>query len=106
MPALVAVGRADVRAVDHHHHLVDQDGSLLGRLCHSGLDLFGNMVRSVADRGVVGRELLAKFRPLGYTGCLASLQRLLNRWRGAHFAAEAGARWPLPDNRPLSMRLP
>jgi transposase len=39
----------------------------------------------------MGRELLAEIRSLGYTGSLTHLQRLLNRWRRAHFAAEAGA---------------
>lgn len=39
----------------------------------------------------MGRELLAEIRTLGYTGSLTHLQRLLNRWRRAHFAAEAGA---------------
>jgi hypothetical protein len=35
--------------------------------------------------------LLAEIKPLGYTGSLTHLQRLLHRWRQAHFAAEAGA---------------
>jgi len=39
----------------------------------------------------MGRELLVEIKSLGYTGSLTHLQRLLNRWRRAHFAAEAGA---------------
>jgi transposase len=35
--------------------------------------------------------LLAEIKPLGYTGSLTHLQRLLHRWRQARFAAEAGA---------------
>ena len=35
----------------------------------------------------MGRQLLAEIRPLGYTGSLTHLQRLLNSWRRAHFAA-------------------
>lgn len=39
----------------------------------------------------MGRELLAEIRSLGCTGSLTHLQRLLNQWRRAYFAAEAGA---------------
>ena len=44
----------------------------------------------------IGRELLAEIQPLGYTGSLTHLQRLLNRWRRAHFAAAIGAPAPEP----------
>jgi hypothetical protein len=43
----------------------------------------------------------APIRPLGYTGSLTHLQRLLNGWRRAHFAAVITASAPecpvLPD---------
>ena len=39
----------------------------------------------------MGRQLLAEIRPLGYTGSLTHLQRLLNGWRRAHFAAVLSA---------------
>jgi transposase len=42
----------------------------------------------------IGRELLAEIRPLGYTGSLTHLQRLLRTWRRAHFAAAIGAPQP------------
>ena len=42
----------------------------------------------------IGRELLAEIQPLGYTGSLTHLQRLLNTWRRAHFAAAIGAAQP------------
>jgi hypothetical protein len=42
----------------------------------------------------MGKQLLAEIRPLGYTGSLTHLQRLLNSWRRAHFAAEIGV--PVP----------
>src|SRR5271169_284766 len=42
----------------------------------------------------MGRQLLAEIRPLGYTGSLTHLQRLLNSWRRAHFAAAIGV--PVP----------
>ena len=42
----------------------------------------------------IGRELLAEIQPLGYTGSLTHLQRLLNTWRRAHFAAVIGASEP------------
>jgi transposase len=42
----------------------------------------------------MGRQLLAEIRPLGYTGSLTHLQRLLNGWRRAHFAAAAGLAAP------------
>ena len=49
----------------------------------------------------MGRQLLAEIRPLGYTGSLTHLQRLLNGWRRAHFAAVLSASVPqcpvLPD---------
>jgi len=38
-----------------------------------------------------GRQLLAEIRLLGYAGSLTHLQRLLSRWRRAHFAAAAPA---------------
>jgi transposase len=38
----------------------------------------------------MGKALLAEIRPLGYTGSLTHLQRLLNGWRRAHFAAATG----------------
>ena len=38
----------------------------------------------------MGKQLLAEIRPLGYTGSLTHLQRLLNSWRRAHFAAAVG----------------
>ena len=38
----------------------------------------------------MGKQLLAEIRPLGYTGSLTHLQRLLNGWRRAHFAAAIG----------------
>jgi hypothetical protein len=41
------------------------------------------------------KQLLAEIRPLGYTGGLTHLQRLLNCWRRAHFAAAIGI--PLPQ---------
>ena len=49
----------------------------------------------------MGRQLLAEIRLLGYTGSLTHLQRLLNTWRQAHFAAVLTAPVPgyalLPD---------
>jgi hypothetical protein len=49
----------------------------------------------------MGRQLPAEIRPLGYTGSLTHLQRLLNGWRRAHFAAVLTAPMPgypvLPD---------
>jgi len=41
--------------------------------------------------------LLAEIRPLGYAGSLTHLQRLLNKWRQAHFAATVGS---LPSKIP------
>ena len=38
----------------------------------------------------IGQQLLAEIRPLGYTGSLTHLQRLLSSWRRAHFAAAVG----------------
>ena len=38
----------------------------------------------------MGKQLLTEIRPLGYTGSLTHLQRLLNGWRRAHFAAAIG----------------
>jgi len=38
-----------------------------------------------------GRQLLAEIKLLGYAGSLTHLQRLLSRWRRAHFAAAAPA---------------
>jgi hypothetical protein len=43
----------------------------------------------------MGKQLLAEIRPLGYTGSLTHLQRLLNSWRRAHFAAAIGV--PMPE---------
>ena len=43
----------------------------------------------------MGKQLLAEIRPLGYTGSLTHLQRLLNSWRRAHFAAAIGI--PVPQ---------
>ncbi|WP_409455288.1 ISL3 family transposase [Methylosinus sp. H3A] len=48
-----------------------------------------------AEGCTFGRQLLAEIRPLGYTGSLTHLQRLLRTWRQAHFAAMAAA--PLPS---------
>lgn len=45
----------------------------------------------------IGRELLAEIQPLGYTGSLTHLQRLLNTWRRAHFAAVIGMSEPGAD---------
>jgi hypothetical protein len=42
----------------------------------------------------MGRQLLTEIRPLGYTGSLTHLQRLLSGWRRAHFAAAAGIAAP------------
>jgi transposase len=42
----------------------------------------------------MGKQLLAEIRPLGYTGSLTHLQRLLNGWRRAHFAAAIGIPTP------------
>ena len=39
----------------------------------------------------MGRTLLAEIKLLGYTGSFTHLQRLLCKWRQAHFAAMAGA---------------
>jgi hypothetical protein len=44
----------------------------------------------------MGKQLLAEIRPLGYTGSLTHLQRLLNGWRRAHFAAAIGT--PAPQS--------
>jgi transposase len=52
------------------------------------------LARRWAEGCTFGRQLLAEIRPLGYTGSLTHLQRLLRTWRQAHFAALAGA--PLP----------
>ena len=43
----------------------------------------------------MGKQLLAEIRPLGYTGSLTHLQRLLNGWRRAHFAAATGTPAPV-----------
>ena len=43
----------------------------------------------------MGKQLLAEIRPLGYTGSLTHLQRLLNCWRRAHFAAAIGTPAPV-----------
>jgi hypothetical protein len=43
----------------------------------------------------MGKQLLAEIRPLGYTGSLTHLQRLLNSWRRAHFAATVGTPAPV-----------
>jgi transposase len=43
----------------------------------------------------LGKQLLAEIRPLGYTGSLTHLQRLLNGWRRAHFAATIGTPAPV-----------
>ena len=48
----------------------------------------------------MGRRLLAEIRPLGYTGSLTHLQRRLNSWRRAHFAAVLTA--PAPEYALLS----
>ncbi len=45
----------------------------------------------------MGRQLLAEIRTLGYTGSLTHLQRLLNGWRRAHFAAMLTAPAPEPS---------
>ena len=42
----------------------------------------------------MGKQLLTEIRPLGYTGSLTHLQRLLNGWRRAHFAAAIGMSAP------------
>jgi transposase len=55
----------------------------------------------------MGRQLLAEIRPLGYTGSLTHLQRLLNGWRRAHFAAVLSAPMPgcpvLPDGAAMPL---
>ncbi len=43
----------------------------------------------------IGKQLLAEIRPLGYTGSLTHLQRLLSSWRRAHFAAAIGIPAPV-----------
>jgi len=43
----------------------------------------------------MGKQLLAEIRPLGYTGSLTHLQRRLNNWRKAYFAAAIGV--PVPE---------
>jgi hypothetical protein len=43
----------------------------------------------------MGKQLLAEIRSLGYKGSLTHLQRLLNSWRKAHFAAAIGV--PVPE---------
>ena len=43
-----------------------------------------------ADGCTLGRELLPEIKALGYTGSMTHLQRFLNQWRRAHFAAEIG----------------
>jgi transposase len=55
----------------------------------------------------MGRQLLAEIRPLGYTGSLTHLQRLLNGWRRAHFAAVITASAPeCPMLTDGALRLP
>ncbi|MGI4744849.1 MAG: hypothetical protein ACRYGI_20350 [Janthinobacterium lividum] len=49
----------------------------------------------------MGRQLLAEIRPLGYTGSLTHLQRLLNTWRQAHFATVLTAPVPVYGKRPV-----
>ena len=45
------------------------------------------LARRWNGRCTMGRQLLEEIRGLGYTGSLTHLQRLLNGWRRAHFAA-------------------
>jgi hypothetical protein len=52
------------------------------------------LVRRWNEGCTMGKQLLAEIRPLGYTGSLTHLQRLLNSWRRAHFAAAIGV--PVP----------
>jgi hypothetical protein len=53
-----------------------------------------------------GKRLLAEIRPLGYTGSLTHLQRLLNGWRRAHFAAAIGTPAPLATVAPQELAAP
>jgi len=54
----------------------------------------------------MGRQLLAEIRPLGYTGSLTHLQRLLNSWRRAHFSAVLAAPAPEYAITPASTETP
>ena len=54
----------------------------------------------------MGRQLLAEIRPLGYTGSLTHLQRLLNSWRRAHFAAVLAAPAPECTAAPAGIQTP
>jgi hypothetical protein len=53
------------------------------------------LARRWAEGCTLGRALLAEIRPLGYTGSLTHLQRLLKTWRQPHFVAAAGL--PVPQ---------
>jgi Transposase len=53
------------------------------------------LARRWTEGCTMGKQLLAEIRPLGYTGSLTHLQRLLNSWRKAHFAAAIGI--PVPE---------
>jgi hypothetical protein len=52
------------------------------------------LVRRWNEGCTMGKQLLAEIRPLGYTGSLTHLQRLLSGWRRAHFAAAIGMPTP------------
>jgi Transposase len=66
-----------------------------------------HLARRWNERCTMGRQLLAEVRTLGYTGSLTHLQRLLNGWRRAHFAAVLSASVPqcpvLPDGAAISI---
>ena len=49
-----------------------------------------HLARRWAEGCTLGRELLPEIKALGYTGSMTHLQRFLNQWRRAHFAAEVG----------------
>ena len=54
----------------------------------------------------MGKQLLSEIRPLGYTGSLTHLQRLLNSWRRAHFAAATGTPAPVALQHLLTPTVP
>ena len=49
-----------------------------------------HLARRWSEGCTMGRTLLAEIKLLGYTGSFTHLQRLLCKWRQAHFAAMAG----------------
>lgn len=58
------------------------------------IDFGAYLARRWNEGCTMGRWLLAEIRPLGYTGSLTHLQRLLNSWRRAHFTAVLAASPP------------